>query len=251
MKPLSGGERTGVPESRWVVVPTYNEADNIERLVEAIQRRAGPDERILVVDDNSPDGTGRIADRLAEGSDSIEVLHREGKAGLGSAYVAGFGKSLSRGASRVVQMDADFSHDPALLSKMFEASREADLVLGSRYVEGGGITEWGRIRRLLSKGGNLYARAVLGLSQRDLTGGFKCWRAEALRAIDFGSITSTGYAFQVELTYRAVEAGLTVIELPIIFSERTEGESKMSGGIVAEAVVTLPTLRFRSHSRRG
>ena len=230
--------------SRWVVLPTYDEAGNIEPMVDAVSRHLAPGDRILIVDDASPDGTGRIADRLAVENDLVEVLHRAGKAGLGAAYVAGFERALAGGAALVVQMDADFSHDPATLPLLFDAAAGADLVLGSRYVDGGEVTEWGRVRRLLSRGGNLYSRTVLGLPQKDLTGGLKCWRADALRAVEFETVDLSGYGFQVELTYRAVLAGLDVVEVPITFRERTIGESKMSGRIVGEAVLGVPALRF-------
>jgi len=249
MQPVEDLSKGLARGSRWVVLPTYDEAGSIEAIVAAVSRRLDPDDRILVVDDDSPDGTGRIADRLAGESERVEVLHRPGKAGLGPAYVAGFDRALAGGAGLIVQMDADFSHDPDSLPVLFEAAREADLVLGSRYVEGGQVTEWGFVRRALSRGGNLYSRAVLGLSQRDLTGGFKCWRADALREVDFRTVESSGYAFQVELTYRAVRCGLKVVEVPIVFRERTTGESKMSGSIVAEAVAGIPALRFGSRSR--
>lgn len=233
----------------WVVLPTYDEAGNLAEIIGEISVHLGEGDRILVVDDDSPDGTGLIADGLARESELVEVLHRSVKAGLGAAYVAGFDRALDQGASLVVQMDADLSHDPADLPAMFEAARDADLVLGSRYVTGGGITDWGAYRRLLSRGGNLYSRMVLGLPQKDLTGGFKCWRAGALEAVDYRSVSSSGYAFQVEMTYRAVEAGLDVIEVPIVFRERTRGESKMSGAIVVEGVLGVPSLRFGSGRR--
>lgn len=246
----TGGASQG---SRWVVLPTYDEAGNIEAMVEAVSHRLARGDRILIVDDDSPDGTGRIADRLAGENDLVEVLHRTGKAGLGPAYVSGFERALAGGAGLVVQMDADFSHDPATLPVLFEAAARADLVLGSRYVEGGEVTEWGRVRRLLSRGGNLYSRAVLGLSLMDLTGGLKCWRADALRAVEFETVDLSGYGFQVELTYRAVQAGLDVVEVPITFRERTVGESKMSGRIIGEAVLGVPALRFglRRRPRRA
>lgn len=244
MARTEGKNEVDPADSTWVVLPTYNEAGNLTEIVNDISVHLVQGDRILVVDDDSPDGTGRIADRLAGESPVVEVLHRPGKAGLGAAYVAGFDRALGQGASVVVQMDADFSHDPAALPAMFEAVRGADLVLGSRYVAGGGVTDWGAYRRLLSRGGNLYSRKVLGLPQRDLTGGFKCWRAEALEAVDYHSVSTSGYAFQVEMTYRAVEAGLRVIEVPIIFKERTRGESKMSGAIVLEGILGVPALRF-------
>lgn len=229
----------------WVVIPTYDEAGNVEAMARAVGERLGPRDRVLFVDDGSPDGTGEILDRMASDSDRIEVLHRPVKDGLGGALIAGFERALGNDASLIVQMDADFSHDPASLPDLVAAADRADLVIGSRYVDGGGVEDWGAFRRALSRGGSLYSATVLGLPQRDLTGGFKCWRASALRAIDLDSVGSAGYSFQVELTWRAVRAGLTVVEVPIIFSERIEGRSKMSSAIVAEAIWRVPALRFR------
>jgi dolichol-phosphate mannosyltransferase len=197
-----------------------------------------------VVDDNSPDGTGAIADRLAAGIDQVEVLHRAGKEGLGRAYLAGFDAALRGGAGYVLEMDSDFSHDPADIPRLLAAAREgADLVLGSRYVPGGGAPEWTLLRRAVSRGGCWYARRVLGLPQRDLTGGFKCFRRETLEAIDLPSVRSEGYAFQIELTYRAVQRGLRVVEVPITFHERRLGASKMSGRIALEAILRVPQMR--------
>ncbi|MGZ6142795.1 MAG: polyprenol monophosphomannose synthase [Myxococcales bacterium] len=219
-----------------VILPTYNERENLPEIVPAILA-AAPEADILVVDDNSPDGTGALADALAsQHAGRVRVLHRERKEGLGRAYLAGFADALARGYGRVVEMDADFSHDPRRLPALLEASRDADLVLGSRYVEGGGTVNWGLGRRLLSKGGSLYARTILGLSIRDLTGGFKCFRREVLEGIDLATVRSSGYAFQIELTYRAVRRGFTVREIPIVFADRRVGKSKMSRGIVAEAL---------------
>jgi dolichol-phosphate mannosyltransferase len=205
-----------------------------------------PDARLLVVDDASPDGTGAIADRLArERPDAVQVLHRPAKSGLGRAYVSGFAHALAAGAGYVIEMDADFSHDPADLPRLLECARAgADVVLGSRYVPGGGVTDWGALRRGISRGGCAYARRVLGVDVRYLTGGFKCFRAGALPAIDYASVRSQGYAFQVELTFRALRHGLTVVELPIVFRERERGESKMSGLIALEAAVLVPRLRY-------
>lgn len=228
----------------WVVLPTYNEAENLERLVAAILDRLPESRRILIVDDSSPDGTGEIADRLASRHEAVEVLHRQVKEGLGPAYIAGFRRALSAGAELVIEMDADFSHDPAYLPRLLDAVRNADLVLGSRYVPGGGVTEWGPTRRAISHGGSVYARLMLGVGVRDLTGGFKCIRREVLEAIDLGSIRSRGYAFQVELTYRAIQAGFRVVEVPITFRERRIGASKMTKSIVAEAIWRVPALRF-------
>ena len=230
--------------SVWLVVPTYNEADNIEALVEAVRTVLPTSRRILIVDDSSPDGTGRIADRLAAEHDDVEVLHRPLKEGLGPAYLAGFRQALERGAELVIQMDADFSHDPAFLPRFLDAARDADLVLGSRYVPGGGVAEWGPTRRFVSRWGSAYARVVLGVRVRDLTVGFKCWRREALEAVDLDSVESRGYAFQVEMTYRAIEAGLRVVEVPIVFHDRRVGTSKMSRSIVAEAIWRVPAMRL-------
>jgi dolichol-phosphate mannosyltransferase len=229
----------------WLVVPTYNEAENIEPLVEAVRKALPTAHRILIVDDSSPDGTGEIADRLAAESDDVEVLHRAAKEGLGPAYRAGFGRALGRGAELVVQMDADFSHDPAYLPHFIDAARNADLVLGSRYVPGGGVTEWGPLRRTISRGGSAYARMVLGMQVRDLTGGFKLWRRRALEAIDLDSVDSRGYAFQVEMTYRARQAGMRIVEVPIVFRDRRVGDSKMTAPIIAEAAWRVPLLRRR------
>jgi dolichol-phosphate mannosyltransferase len=231
-------------EAPWVILPTYDEAGNLEPLVRAVLA-ALPEARVLVVDDASPDGTGAIADRLAAELGVVEVLHRPGKAGLGRAYVSGFAHALAAGASHVIEMDADFSHDPADLPRLLGHARAgADVVVGSRYVAGGGISDWGRARRAVSRGGCVYARRVLGVGVRDLTGGFKCFRAEALEAIDYASVRSQGYAFQVELTFRALRRGLRVEEVPIVFRERERGESKMSVRIALEAAVLVPRLRF-------
>jgi dolichol-phosphate mannosyltransferase len=229
----------------WLVLPTYDEAENLEPLVAAAHARLPAGSRILVVDDASPDGTGEIADRLAEGNASIQVLHRPGKQGLGPAYVAGFRHALAGGARTVVQMDADFSHDPADIPRLLAAAEDADLVIGSRYVNGGSVADWGPLRRTISRGGSAYARGVLGVEVRDLTGGFKAIRREVLEAIDLGSISLLGYAFQVEVTYRAVRAGFRVVEIPITFRDRRVGESKMTGAIVAEAALGVPRMRMR------
>jgi dolichol-phosphate mannosyltransferase len=229
----------------WLVLPTYNEAGNVEPLVAAALESLPPSARILVVDDNSPDGTGEIADRLADEHGAVEVLHRPRKEGLGPAYIAGFRHALAAGAGLVVEMDADFSHDPADLKRLLAAAADADLVIGSRYAPGGGIGDWSALRRGISRGGSLYARLVLGVGVRDLTGGFKCFRREVLEAIDLDAVGSRGYAFQVELTYRAIQLGFRVVELPIVFSERRDGESKMNAPIVAEAIWRLPLLRLR------
>jgi dolichol-phosphate mannosyltransferase len=239
-----------VPGLPWLILPTYDEAENIEAIVraaDAVLAGAAPEgHRILVVDDGSPDGTGRIADRLAAELEAVEVLHRTERAGLGPAYLAGFAHALDRGASHVLEMDSDFSHDPADLARLLDAARgEADLALGSRYVPGGGVSDWSRRRILVSRGGSWYARKVLALGVRDLTGGFKCFRAEVLRAIDLPSVRSQGYAFQVELTYRAIRQGFRIVEVPITFRDREHGTSKMTWRIAAEAVVLVPQLRGR------
>jgi dolichol-phosphate mannosyltransferase len=229
----------------WVVLPTYNEADNLERLVAAVRERLPEGGRILIVDDNSPDGTGRIADRLAAEHENVEVLHRARKEGLGPAYIAGFRRALDGGAQLVIQMDSDFSHDPAYIPQLLRAAEDADVVIGSRYVPGGGVTEWGAVRRFVSRGGSAYARTTLGVGVRDLTGGFKCIRREVLEAIDLDAVSSRGYAFQVEITYRALRAGFRVVEVPIVFRDRREGSSKMSRAIVAEAMWRVPAMRLR------
>lgn len=231
----------------WVVLPTYNEADTIETLVEALRERVAEPRRILVVDDASPDGTGEIADRLAAGHGDVEVLHREAKAGIGPAYVAGFHAALDGGAETIVQMDADFSHDPSHLPALLEGLDDADLVIGSRYVSGGDIHDWGVGRRAISRIGSSYARAALGIGIRDLTGGFKVWRREALEKIRIDEVDAIGYAFQVETTYRAVRAGLRVREVPIEFRDRRVGASKMNRAIVFEAVWQVPAMRLRRH----
>lgn len=231
----------------WLIIPTYNEASNLERIVRAslpeLERAAPGIHRILVVDDNSPDGTGVIANALAAELETLEVLHRPGKSGLGQAYLAGFARALDCGAQRVIEMDADFSHDPRYLPALIGASEQADLVLGSRYIAGGGVRDWGLLRQLVSRGGGLYARLILGIHVRDLTGGFKCIRREVLDAIDLPSVRAEGYVFQIEVTYRAVLAGFTVREVPIVFADRTAGKSKMSSRIALEAMLMVPTLK--------
>jgi dolichol-phosphate mannosyltransferase len=229
----------------WVILPTYNEAENLERIVGAVLEQLPPSGRVLVVDDNSPDGTGEIADRLAAGDESVAVLHRERKEGLGPAYLAGFRVALEGGAQRIIEMDADFSHDPAYLPELIAATEHADLAIGSRYIPGGGVTDWGPVRRFISRGGSAYARVALGLPVKDLTGGFKCFRREVLESINLGTIEARGYAFQVETTYRAIRAGFRVAEVPIVFKDRRDGSSKMSKAIVAEAMWRVPAMRFR------
>ena len=231
----------------WLVIPTFNEAENLERIVGAsaveLERAAPADHRILIVDDNSPDGTGAIADSLAAETPHVEVLHRATKSGLGHAYLAGFSRALTGGAQLVVEMDADFSHDPRYLAPLLAAARDADLVLGSRYVSGGGVRDWGPLRRLISRGGGAYARAILRVDVHDLTGGFKCIRREVLEAIDLPSVRAEGYVFQIEVTYRALLAGFKVREIPIVFQDRTQGQSKMSARIAIEAMWLVPRLR--------
>ncbi len=229
----------------WLVIPTYNEAANVEAIVSAALEQLPPDRRLLIVDDSSPDGTGRIAERLAAGRDDVAVLHRPAKRGLGPAYVAGFREALAGGAELIAHMDADFSHDPADLPRLLEAAADADLVLGSRYVEGGGVTDWGPRRRAISRWGSAYARAALGVPIRDLTGGFKVFRRRVLEAIDLGSLASLGYAFQVETTFRTIRAGFKVVEVPITFRDRRVGQSKMTGSVVLEAAWRVPAMRLR------
>ena len=226
-----------------VCIPTYNEQENVESIVRAVLE-ADPRTDVLVVDDASPDGTGALADALARENSRVHVLHRPGKAGLGRAYLAAFHWGLERGYQFLLEMDADWSHHPRYLPLLLDrAASEADLVLGSRWVPGGGTLNWGVGRQLISKGGSLYARLVLGLPIRDLTGGFKCFRAEVLRAIDLDSVNSTGYAFQIELTYRAIRRGFRVVEVPIVFEDRRVGQSKMSRAIVLEAVLMVWKIR--------
>jgi dolichol-phosphate mannosyltransferase len=236
-----------MPEDVWLIIPTYNEAANVEPIVRAalaqLEATVPGAHRLLVVDDNSPDGTGQIADRLAAELAAVEVLHRPGKGGLGQAYLAGFARALAGGAELVIEMDADFSHDPRYLPDLIGAAADADLVLGSRYVEGGGVKDWGLVRRIISRGGGTYARLILGVHVHDLTGGFKCIRRRVLEAIDLGSVRAEGYVFQIEVTYRALLAGFTVREVPIVFTDRTVGTSKMSSRIALEAMWMVPTLR--------
>jgi dolichol-phosphate mannosyltransferase len=236
--------------SVWVILPTYDEVENLEAVVGGV-RAALPEAVVLVVDDASRDGTAELADTLAVADSQVRVLHRPGKAGLGRAYTAGFDLALSAGAELVIEMDADLSHDPADLPRLIEAAAGADLVLGSRYAPGGGIENWGLERHILSRAGCSYARHVLGVGVRDLTGGFKCFRASALQAIDYPSAGAEGYVFQVELTWRVLKAGLTVVEIPIRFRERRLGRSKMSAGIAREAVWRVPALRFGPRRWRG
>jgi dolichol-phosphate mannosyltransferase len=229
-----------------ICLPTYNEAENLEPMVRALRALDLEDLHVLVIDDNSPDGTGDIADGLAAGDDHVHVLHRARKQGLGPAYLAGFRRALELRAERIFEMDCDFSHDPSDVPLLAAAAEEADLVLGSRYVEGGGTRNWGLVRRFISRGGSLYAQILLQLGVRDLTGGFKCYRRQVLERIDLDAISSLGYAFQIETTYRALRAGFKVVEVPITFSDREVGGSKMSRAIVLEAVWKVPVLRARA-----
>ncbi|MCC6620425.1 MAG: polyprenol monophosphomannose synthase [Deltaproteobacteria bacterium] len=240
-----------------VIIPTYDERDNLPRLVAEIHALL-PDIHVLVVDDNSPDGTGQLADELAAADARVHVMHRAGKLGLGTAYIAGFGWALAQragdvaggsGASHaydlVFEMDCDFSHQPKYLPHFLAAARGgADLVLGCRYMKGGGTEDWTFMRKLVSRGGNLYAKMIMGLPFRDLTGGFKCFRREVLETIDLSAVRSKGYAFQIELTYRAWLAGFKVVEVPIVFPDRRVGQSKMSGRIVREAMINVIKLRL-------
>ncbi len=238
----------------WLILPTYNEAVNLEPFVHAVLpelAEAAPDHHILIVDDNSPDGTGRIADSLASELDAVEVLHRAEKQGLGVAYLAGFRRALDSGADLILEMDSDFSHSPADVPRLIRAAEEADLVLGSRYVPGGAVSDWGVVRRLVSRGGSWYARVILGVQVADLTGGFKCFRREVLEALDLDSVHAEGYGFQIELTYRALLGGFRVKEIPIVFRERQAGLSKMTARIAVEAVWKVPMLRLRGASRSG
>ena len=226
-----------------VCLPTYNERENIERMVHALGEHGV---RVLVIDDSSPDGTGELADRLASELEYVDVLHRPRKEGLGPAYIAGFKRALADGAELVLEMDCDFSHDPADVPRLVAAAADADLVVGSRYVEGGAIPTWGPLRRAISYGASLYARLWLGWDVRDATTGFKCFRREVLERIDLDSVSAKGYAFQIETTYRALRAGFRVREVPIVFVDREVGGSKMSRAIVLEAIWRVPVLRFRS-----
>jgi dolichol-phosphate mannosyltransferase len=232
-----------------VCLPTFNERENLEPMVRAVDdvvRRHELDARILVIDDSSPDGTGELADRLSKELPFLSVLHRERKDGLGPAYLAGFVWALATDADRIVEMDCDFSHDPKDLPRLVAATQDADLALGSRYVEGGGTRNWGTGRRIVSRFGSLYARVLLGVGVRDLTGGFKCFRRVVLEEIGLERITTKGYAFQIETTYRAIRAGCRVVEIPIVFAEREAGRSKMTRGIVLEAMAKVPELRLRA-----
>jgi dolichol-phosphate mannosyltransferase len=236
-----------------ICLPTYNERANLEPLARRLgEVLAGADaeSRVLVIDDSSPDGTGELADRLSAELPFLSVLHRARKDGLGPAYVAGFRWALENGADRILQMDADFSHDPADVPRLLTASEDAGLALGSRYIEGGGTENWGAGRQLISRFGSLYARTLLGVRVHDLTGGFKCWRRDALEALPLDRIRTRGYAFQIETTYRARRAGFEVVEVPIVFAERRSGGSKMTRGIVLEAMWKVPEIRARAALKR-
>jgi dolichol-phosphate mannosyltransferase len=233
-----------------VCLPTYNERENLEPMLRALGEVLSEDTRVLVVDDNSPDGTGQLADELAAELDYVDVLHRPRKEGLGPAYLAAFRQALSGGAELILEMDCDFSHDPRDVPRLLAAAADADLVLGSRYAKGGRVENWGALRRFVSSGGSLYARVLLGVGIRDLTGGFKCFRRVVLEALDLEAITSTGYAFQIETTYRALRAGFRVVEIPITFADREAGSSKMSKTILLEAVWKVPVLRARALAGR-
>lgn len=227
-----------------IIIPTYNERENLARIVAAIHEQVAF-AHILVVDDNSPDGTGQIADGLATDDDRVHVLHRPGKQGLGRAYLAGFAWALARPYERIFEMDADFSHDPRYLPAMLDAAESADMVIGSRYITGGGTRDWGVGRRLLSRGGGIYARTILGMTVQDLTAGFICYRADALARIPLDEVTSSGYVFQIELKYRAHRLGMNIVEVPIVFPDRVAGTSKMTGNIAREAILQVWRLRMR------
>ena len=230
-----------------ICLPTYNEIDNLEPMVRALAEVRRPDDRVLVIDDASPDGTGELADRLAAELDWVGVLHRTEKQGIGPAYIDGFRRALGEGAELILEMDCDFSHDPASVGSLIAACEGgADLALGSRYVAGGSTVNWGLPRRFISRGGSFYARTILGVGVRDLTGGFKCFRRTALEAIDLDAIAARGYGFQIEGTYRVLRKGLQVVEVPIAFVDRRVGTSKMSGSIVVEAMLQVPVLRWKA-----
>jgi dolichol-phosphate mannosyltransferase len=233
-------------------LPTYDERENLEPMIRALEGVLDTArDRVLVIDDGSPDGTGEIADRLSAELGWVSVLHRDRKEGIGPAYVAGFRRALADGAELVLEMDCDFSHAPADVARLIAAAEDgADLALGSRYTAGGGTRNWGLGRRIVSRGGCLYAQILLGVGIRDLTGGFKCFRRAALGAIDLGALSAHGYAFQIETTYRLRRAGLRIVEVPITFEERRAGASKMTGSIVAEAMWRVPLLRLRALTGR-
>jgi dolichol-phosphate mannosyltransferase len=235
-----------MPTRAVVCLPTYDERDNIEPMIRALGDVLDTTrDRVLVIDDGSPDGTGEIADRLASELPWLDVLHRTAKEGIGRAYLAGFARALESDAQLVLEMDCDFSHDPADVPRLIAATSDADVALGSRYVPGGGVENWALRRRIQSRGGCAYARLILGVPVRDLTGGLKCWRRAALEKLDLDGVDAHGYGFQIEMTYRAIKAGLSVTEVPIVFRERREGQSKMTAWITLEAVWKVPALRLR------
>jgi dolichol-phosphate mannosyltransferase len=232
-----------------VIVPTYNERDNLPEIIKAVHREL-PEADLLVVDDGSPDGTGQIADAIAARDPQVSVLHRQGKLGLGTAYIAGFKHALARNYEFIFEMDCDFSHDPRYLPVLLQEARAgADVVLGSRYVDGGGTVNWGPLRKLISRGGSLYARAILGVGVHDLTGGFKCFRRKVLETLDLDGVSAQGYGFQIEMTYRAVKHGFRVVEVPIVFVDRRVGQSKMSKKIFVEALTLVWKLRLGDAGR--
>ena len=232
-------------EKIYIVIPTYNEKDNIEKIISKIFEIKIGNLNILVVDDNSPDGTGAVVERIKKNDARVDILHREGKEGLGKAYIAGFKEVLNRGAELIFEMDADLSHDPKYLLPILEASKNNDLVLGSRYIKGGGVANWNIIRRLISRFGNIYAKVILGVPYNDLTGGFKCYKRKVLETINLDSLDSLGYNFQIETTYKAHQAGFKIAEVPIIFTERVEGESKFNPKIMLEGFWRVLALRFK------
>jgi dolichol-phosphate mannosyltransferase len=246
MRAMIGAVAEPVEPRITVCLPTYNERENLQPMIAALRRVLPESARILVIDDASPDGTGELADTIAKEDPRVSVLHRERKEGLGPAYIAGFERALADGAELILEIDCDFSHDPNDVPRLLAAAEDADVVLGSRYVAGGGVRDWGRGRRFISAGGSAYARIVLGTRVRDLTGGFKCYRREVLETIPLDRVSSKGYAFQIETTYRAERAGFRIVEVPITFADREVGHSKMSRAIVAEAVWRVPSLRLRA-----
>jgi dolichol-phosphate mannosyltransferase len=233
-----------------ICLPTYNERENLKPMIAALLEQLGADDNVLVIDDASPDGTGELADRLARENGRVDVLHRRAKEGLGPAYLAGFRRALTDGAELVLEMDCDFSHDPADVPRLIAATADADVALGSRYVRGGRVENWGTGRRFVSRAGSLYAQVLLAARVRDLTGGFKCYRREVLEQIDLDAVSSLGYAFQIETTYRALRAGFRVVEVPITFSDREAGASKMSRSIVLEAIWRVPYLGLQALTGR-
>lgn len=232
-------------ENIYIVIPTYNEKDNIEKIISKVFDLQIEGINILVVDDNSPDGTGEIVESIKRVNPKVDILHRQEKEGLGKAYIAGFREALGRGAELIFEMDADLSHDPKYIPAILEAAKENDLVLGSRYVKGGGVANWNIARRLISRFGNIYARLVLGVSYKDLTGGFKCYKRKVLETIDLDGLNSLGYNFQIETTYEAHRAGFRIKEVPIIFTERVEGKSKFNLKIMVEGFFKVLTIRFK------